>query len=303
MKHILGNELILRSMQLSVAGGRVGHAYIICGGKGFGKKTLAGHFAKAILCHAPEGGLPCGICKPCKTCDTGNNPDLVFVQSEKSVLSVGEVRDNLLADLAVTPQVSQRRVYVIRNADKMNHQAQNAMLLSLEDGPKHAVFLLLAEGLGGFLPTILSRCIEYKIPPLSTDVITKHLEEQGFDSKKAPVAADFSGGGIGRALTLLNDEEFTIRHEMTLNLAKTITNMGIAGIFAAAKELETHKEHIKDIFDILQIHYRDKLVANPEMDTLQKIHAINSAREKLQANCNFLMTTEILLLKLGGKYG
>ena len=197
MKRIFGNELILRSMELSVAGGRVGHAYIICGGRGFGKKTLASHFAKAILCHDPQGGLPCGVCKSCKTCDTGNNPDLVFVQSEKDALTVGEVRSNLLGDLAVTPQVGDRRVYIIRNADKMNHQAQNAMLLSLEDGPKHAVFLLLAGGLGGFLPTILSRCIEYKIPPLSTDVIVKHLQEQGFDGDKVRVAADFSGAAWG----------------------------------------------------------------------------------------------------------
>jgi len=302
VEQISGNELILRSMQLSVANGRVGHAYIICGGKGFGKKTLARHFAKAVLCHAPRSGLSCGVCKSCKTCDTGNNPDLVYVQSEKDALSVGEVRGSLLADLAVTPQTGERRVYIIQNADKMNHAAQNAMLLSLEDGPKHAVFLLLAEGLGGFLPTILSRCVEYKIPPIDTDLIGQHLQKQGVDPNKAQIAANFSQGGIGRALALLDDEEFAARREMVLKLAQTITNMDIVEIFAAAKELEAHKEHISDIFDILQMHFRDRLVTNPNTDDVGKIHAISSAREKLRANCNFLMTLEILLLKLGGKY-
>jgi len=302
VKQILGNELTLRSMASAVGHRRISHAYIFCGGKGFGKKMLARHFAKAVLCHSPNDGMACGGCKSCKTCDSGNNPDLVFVQSEKSALSVGEVRSNLLADLAVLPHGGERRVYIIQNADMMNHQAQNALLLSLEDGPKHAVFMLLATGLGGFLPTILSRCVEYKIPPLGTGVIVQHLMGQGVPQDKAQIAAEFSGGGVGRALTLLDDEEFAQIRTTTINLAQTISGMGIAEIFATAKELEQQKEHIIDILDILQMLYRDALVTFYDVDALHKIHAITDAREKLRANCNFLMTVELLLLKLGGKY-
>lgn len=302
VKRFLGSRLILRSIQLSVARGRVGHAYIICGGKGFGKKTLATHFAGAILCNSPVDGLACGACKACKTCESGNNPDLVFVQSEKVALSVGEVRDKLLADLAVSPDGGERRVYVIQNADKMNPQAQNAMLLSLEDGPKHAVFLLLAEGLGGFLPTILSRCVEYKIPPLGEDIVAGYLIEQGVAPDKAKIASKFSQGGIGRALALLGDEDFAKRWEFVLDLVQSIISKDIVEIFAAAKELEQYKDHIEDVLDIMQMFYRDALIEFLDPDALHKIHAISNTRERLRANCNFLMCMEVLLLKLGGKY-
>lgn len=301
VEQILGSHLMLRSMALAVERERVGHAYIFSGGKGFGKKMLSWHFAKAILCNNPNRGLACGNCKSCKTCDSGNNPDLVFVQGQKDALNVGEIRD-MIADLAVMPHGGHRRVYIIPNADKMNQQAQNALLLSLEDGPKHAIFMLLAEGFGGFLPTILSRCIGYKIPPLSTDAITQYLQNQGIPQNKAQIAASFSKGGMGRAKTLLNDEKFADIYTTTINLAQTISGMNVAELFTTAKELEEKKEYILDILDILQMFYRDELITFYNVDFLYKIHAITDAREKLQANCNFLITIEILLLKLGGEY-
>ncbi|MDR2168316.1 MAG: DNA polymerase III subunit [Clostridiales bacterium] len=296
--NILGSDLIKRSMTASVARGRISHAYIICGEAGFGKRALAQSFAKAILCYAPTGGHACGICASCKTFESGNNPDLVVIAPIKASLGVDEMRDDIIANLSVLPFASSKRVYIIEQAHKMTHPAQNAMLLSLEDGPKHAVFLLLANHLGAFLPTLLSRCISYKIPPLPQNAIEEHLRQRGISPEKAQIGAWFSGGGIGRALALAQDEDFMELRRMALELARSAAQMSIPEIFAAAKNLEEHKDNIHDFLDILKLHYRDELISTLCPRLLAKIRAIDDTKEKLARNCPFLLCMEILLLKL-----
>ncbi|MCL2350187.1 MAG: DNA polymerase III subunit [Defluviitaleaceae bacterium] len=298
---VLGNEHIKRSMVASVLHGRVSHAYIICGGAGFGKKLLAHAFAKVILCGDADGGQACGVCKSCKTYDSGNNPDISVVSSEKQSLGVTEVREDILEGVAVLPFASSKRVYIIPNAHTMTPAAQNAMLLTLEDGPKHAVFLLLADGMGAFLPTLLSRCIVYKIPPLDGKIIYEYLIGQNVPHEKAQMAAQFCGGGIGRAMTLANDEDFAQLRDMVLGIANNIEIMDIPAIFAAAKAIEGHKDQIGDILDIFQSHYRDALIAQSNRGVLPKIRAIWDAKEKLKRNCNFLLTIEVMLLKCSAR--
>ena len=296
-ENIVGGDLIKRAMAASVARGRVSHAYIICGGAGYGKAIYAHAFAKAILCADPMDGQCCGTCTSCRTYDSGNNPDVVVIEPKKATLGVNEVREEIVAGLAVLPYSSTKRIYIIKDAHKMTPAAQNAMLLSLEDGPKHAVFMLLATNLEAFLPTILSRCVTYKIPPLSTGTIQTHLTKKGIAPDTAQMAAGFAGGGIGRALKLATDTDFMTLRQTTLTLAKNITTMDTAQIFAAAKDLENHKDSIHDILDILKLHYRDSLITG-NLNHLPKIQAIDDTKEKLAANCPFLLSIEMLLLNL-----
>jgi len=294
---ILENDSIKRSMALSIACGRVSHAYIIAGGAGFGKTMLAHAFAKAILCFAPNEGQPCDACSSCRTYDTGNNPDLVTVRPQKASFGVDDVRDGIIADLAVLPYANAKRVYILAKAHTMTPSAQNALLKSLEDGPKHAVFILLSNNLEAFLPTILSRAISYKIAPLAQAVIEKFLLDNGIVKETAQIAAWFSGGGIGQALRLATDEDFMQLREMTLDIAKRIEQMSIPEIFAMAKSLEAHKDSIHDILHILKLHYRDELIKG-KAKYLNNITAIGDTTEKLSRNCPFLLCMEMLLLQL-----
>jgi DNA polymerase-3 subunit delta' len=302
MDNILGNELIKQSMVSSVSLGRVSHAYIICGPAGSGKRLLANAFGKAILCGA-YGSASCGLCKSCKTYDTGNNPDAVFITPQKQTLGVKEVREDILENLSILPYESDKRVYIINDAHKMTPAAQNAMLLTLEDGPEFAVFMLLADGLGSFLPTLLSRCIQYKIQPLSEDIIRSHLASNGISSGKAQIAAGFAHGSLGRALALAGDEDFMALRSFVLDLAHRLDTgkMDIPEIFAAAKSLEQYKDQIFVILDILKFHYRNGLLCgNNPVIAINKIHAIDDIKEKLGHNCNYLLCMEILLLKCRG---
>ncbi|MCL2576288.1 MAG: DNA polymerase III subunit [Defluviitaleaceae bacterium] len=303
---IVGSTLIKSAMTSSIVHSRVSHAYILSGGIGFGKKILANAFAKSILCHNSTNGYSCDVCKSCLTFETGNNPDLIHIRASKANLGVTDVREDILAGLSVAPYSGDKRVYIIHNAHTMTPAAQNAMLLTLEEAPHYAVFLLLADGLNAFLPTLLSRCITYKIPSLDTASVKNYLEKQGIDTDKAQIAAELAQGSIGRALTLANDEDFAILRNSILEIVDKLPKVSIPEIFSVAKQMEQYKEQIADVLEILQMHYRQILISQARMvqggttSTLQKIKAINDTKQKLNSNCNFLLCMEILTIKLAG---
>ena len=134
---------------------RIVHAYLFTGPAGTGKSTLADICAKALLCRAP-GGRPCGVCPSCKQFESGNHPDFIRIEPDKSI-SVDVIRD-VIARLGVKPYEGGRHVAVIRQADKMTPQAQNALLKTLETPPGEDVFFLVASNMTALLPTIISRC-------------------------------------------------------------------------------------------------------------------------------------------------
>jgi len=310
---IIGNEGIIKSLKVAIARDKVGHAYIFSGASGCGKKMLAMSFAKAILCASTTAmavATVCSSCTSCKTLETGNHPDVVFVRPTKKSMGVDDIRQQVHENAAILPYSSDRRIFIIQDADLMTVPAQNALLKTLEDGPKHAVFILLAQNSGAFLPTIISRCVIYKIPPLVDTAVQNYLVKQGIERGIAETAAAHAGGRIGRGMTLAADEDFAALHKSMSVLASELDAKDIPGIFEAAKALETHKDRIGDALDMLALFYRnllvDECVESTDDDfaydyvkaTVRKIHAIDDARHKLSRNCNFLLTMEVMLLKM-----
>ena len=298
---IVGSKNIIQSMQAAIRHGHIGHAYIIDGPPGSGKRLLANTFAAAILCEDLADDNPCGTCISCITLQSGNHPDAVFVRTQKKSIGIDDVREQIVENISVLPYSSQKRVYIIENAHTLTVPAQNALLKTLEDGPNYAVFLLLSQNHKTFLPTVLSRCVLYKIAPLSDADITAHLAAQGVEESLAAIAAASAAGSLGRAMAIVADDSFMPFRNEILDIAHSIENKGIIEIFAMAKALEIHKERIGEALDILCIYFRDILVAdkteNPQA-IIRKIRVIEGTKQKLNQNCNFLLTTEVMLLKL-----
>ena len=292
-------------MQVAIERGHIGHAYIIDGAAGSGKRLLANIFAAAILCENTTDNDPCGACISCMTFQSSNHPDVVFVRTQKKSIGIDDVREQIVENISVLPYSSQKRVYIIEKAETLTVPAQNALLKTLEDGPKYAVFLLLSQNHKAFLPTILSRCVLYKIAPLGYADVAAYLALKGIDASRVSVAASGAAGSIGRAMAIAADESFMPFRDKILGMARSIENKDIIEIFSAAKAMEAHKDRIAEALDILCIYYRDMLVTN-EIDNPQaivkKIRIIENTKQKLNQNTNFLLTMEIMLLKLGGLY-
>ena len=157
---LAGNEKIKGQLSLQERRRGLSHAYIISGPAGSGRHTLARLLAAAMLCTA-QGERPCGQCAPCLKVAKGIHPDLSVVTGleEGKPITVDQVRA-LRADAYIRPNEGERKVYLLERADRMNSSAQNAMLKLLEEGPRYAAFLLVADNPGGLLETVRSRCEE-----------------------------------------------------------------------------------------------------------------------------------------------
>ena len=131
-----------------------------------GKKTFARWFAKLILCKGET--KPCGVCSACRKITAGTHPDVQIWEEEtkSGMLSVGFVRD-LRRDCAILPNESDYKIYIIPHMERMNDSAFNALLKTLEEPPKHVVFLLTAPNPDELADTVRSRVVPIQLYPLT----------------------------------------------------------------------------------------------------------------------------------------
>lgn len=183
----------------------VRQAYIFEGMRGIGKYTAARIFANAIHCTGENA--PCGKCPDCKKHMANTHSDL-FILGEEGRIKVDDIRA-MNEELYIKPALSQRKICIVRNADTMNADAQNALLKSFEEPPDYAVIILLSENVKNLLSTIRSRGNKVVFEPFSEEEIKKYILMQ-YPNKKdsAEFIAMYSGGIIGRAKDICENEEF-----------------------------------------------------------------------------------------------
>ena len=310
---VVGNEKNIKYLKGLIKHDRIGNAYIFNAMDGGGKKLLSYAFAKAILC---KNDTACGVCHSCKSFDTKNNPDVIYVTPSKSILGVDEIREQINNNVSVKPYLSKHKVYIVHNADKMNIAAQNALLKTLEDPPQYAVIILLANNINIFLRTILSRAVVLKMPPISEDTIQSHLRKLGI--AELGVASAFSMGSIGRALDIAGNTEFNSNVDQVIHIALSIKSCDLIQLFGTYKQWESMKSNISECLDVLYIWYRDILVLSVHGDRtiiqnqnlihetenytpkglINILHEIQKTKMNISLNANFQLSMEMLMMKL-----
>ncbi len=320
---IIGQEQIKEHMRSALSTGKVSHAYILNGEKSSGKEFIARVFAMALQCE--KGGVdPCQECHSCRQALSKNHPDIIYVTHEKpNTISVEDIRSQVNNDVAIKPYSSARKVYIINEAEKMTVQAQNAILKTLEEPPEYVVILLLTANVDTLLPTVLSRCVMLNMKPVPDDLVRNYLCGQlQIPDYKAEVCVAFARGNIGRAKALAVSEDFENIKAEVLSLLKYIQDMELNEIIAAVKKVSEYKLEIKDYLDLCAIWYRDVLMfkATNDMDHLifreeiqalrraagyssyegieRIIKGLDTAKRRLDANVNFELVMELLLLTI-----
>lgn len=321
-KDVIGHESIIGHFKSSVERGKVAHAYMIHGEKGTGKKLLAGLFAKTLQCEA-GGTDPCGKCRSCLQCDSGNQPDIIWVNHEKpTVISVDDIREQVNRDIIVRPYSSRYKVYIIPQGELMNPQAQNALLKTIEEPPEYAVILLLTNNIDKMLPTILSRCITLNLRPIGELDMMEYLSKLGVPATKAKFCVGFAFGNLGKAVRLATSEEYNeIKHDC-VQILKDINRMEIYDLVDAVKKMSKYKLEVYDYIDLMMMWYRDilmlkvsgspdKLLFKEDYSTLKQqanyisfegienvLEAMDKVKVRLEANVNFDIAMELLLLTI-----
>ena len=137
---VVRQEHIVRILKNQIASDKVGHAYLFCGPRGTGKTTLAKIFARAINCENPVNASPCGKCAACRALAAGSNLDISEIDAASNN-GVDEMRD-LREKVQYPPVAGKYKVYIIDEVHMLTQSAFNAVLKTLEEPPRHAVFIL-----------------------------------------------------------------------------------------------------------------------------------------------------------------
>lgn len=320
---IVGHEQIKEHLKNAILMDKVSHAYILNGPEDSGKMMLAEAFAMALQCEDPHS-LGCQECHSCKQAMSHNQPDIIYVSHEKpNIIGVDDIREQVNNDIVIKPYSSKYKIYIIDEAQKMNQQAQNALLKTIEEPPAYAIIILLTTNADGFLQTILSRCINLDLRGVPTEVIKKYLmQKHQIPDYQADVCATFAQGNVGRAIALAASEDFGQMKKEVLSLIKKIDDQDLPDIAVVARGLNETKSSIDQYLDLMNMWFRDvlyykasedvnNLIFKDEIYDIKKqaakrsyhgieviLEAIQTARIRLKANVNFELVMELLMLAI-----
>lgn len=170
---VIGQEHITTTLKNQIQSGKVAHAYLFSGGRGSGKTSTAKIFARAVNCLNPKDGEPCNECEICKASIEGSLTDIseIDAASNNGVDNIRDIRE----EVEYVPTNSKYRVYIIDEVHMLSTGAFNALLKTLEEPPKHVIFILATTEPQKLPVTILSRCQRFDFRRLSIENIIKRL--------------------------------------------------------------------------------------------------------------------------------
>ena len=172
---LIGQEHIVKTLVNQIKEGRLGHAYLFTGTRGTGKTSAAKIFAKAINCTDNVNGSPCNKCASCLSIADPSNLDVIEIDAASNN-GVNEIRD-LREKVQYPPVNCKYKVYIIDEVHMLTGAAFNALLKTLEEPPKHAVFILATTEVHKIPATILSRCMRFDFRLISIEKIAQHISK------------------------------------------------------------------------------------------------------------------------------
>ena len=256
---------------------KVGHAYLLVGPAGVGRRALALAFAQLVNCDRPDGDA-CGECGPCRKIAAGNHPDVRVLdiahgkfieipgkEYKGKEIPIDQIRA-LRQDAAFPPYEGKRKVYVIADAERMNPNASNSLLKVLEEPTARVTFVLIAESSVALLPTIVSRCQLVRCTFLRADDIERALvDRHGISPERARVLSVLADGRLGRALEWAASEERLEARERLLDLLPAVEAGDLLTRLDAADVLLKDAQRgegdlLPELLDLAEYWYRDLLV-------------------------------------------
>lgn len=206
IKDVVSQQHIMEVLVKSIKKDKISHAYLFCGPRGTGKTSVAKLFAKAVNCTNSDI-VACGECDNCLASQNGNHPDIVEIDAASNN-GVDEIR-SLIERVKYSPISGKYKVYIIDEVHMLSQGAFNALLKTLEEPPKHVIFVLATTEIHKVLPTIISRCQRFDFTRIPNEAIKTRLdfilEQEGVKAEEGVTEniAGLSGGGLRNALTIL----------------------------------------------------------------------------------------------------
>lgn len=257
---VVGQDHITQTLKHQVASGNISHAYLFTGSRGTGKTSTAKIFARAVNCTHNHDGEPCFECEVCKALDQENNVDILEIDAASNN-RVDEIRD-IREKVKFMPVNGKYKVYIIDEVHMLTDQAFNALLKTLEEPPKHIIFILATTEVHKLPQTILSRCMrfDFRLVPLETlmELVKSVFEKEGIKcSNEALKLIALAGEGSCRdTLSVADCVSAFCQGDITLEGAQKVLGTSntkeYVNLFDAIE-----KKDVGTALEVLQNNYND----------------------------------------------
>ena len=288
--NILGNDKIKEALINSIKNNKISHSYLFLGTEGIGKKLIAKEFAKMILCI--DENKYCNKCKSCIEFDTNNNPDFKIIEPDGNSLKIEQIRE-LQSKVSEKPIISNRKVYIINDSDKMTSEAQNCLLKTLEEPPEFVTIILIGSNENAFLSTIKSRCMILHFNKIPDNEIKAFLEENYQTKINSKIMLDAFQGSIGKALQLRDKQE---EYEKIEQIIYNLENKDKVDILNMSEQIYKAKDNKFDILDYINIVLIN--LAQKSNKYANCIKIVENTKRRLKSNANYDMCIDNMLFNL-----
>ncbi|HSU80598.1 MAG TPA: DNA polymerase III subunit delta' [Candidatus Angelobacter sp.] len=313
-----------RILTKGIMNGTLAHAYLLIGRKGVGKRALAKLLAKSYFCSHRVGADPCNECVDCRRIDSGNHPDLVWVEPDGKSIKKEQVQ-GLIKEFSYRGVESPKKFFVIEEAETMTGQAANSLLKFIEEPQNETVAVLITETVHQLLDTIISRCQTLSFLPLLANDVEAALTQKGVESGLARIASELTND-LSEAEELCGQEWFAKACSLMINLMKETTVQPDHALIHLYEQVIPHfqeNDQAQLAIDLILLWHRDVMKAHlgQEEDlvfsnqrtfiqdqafrsalnsTAEQMDRVLSAKKRLSANVPFISVMEQLMLRLQG---
>lgn len=286
---IIGNKPIKEMLTKSIENDTLSHSYLFIGIQGIGKKMIAKEFAKKILCLEKK---TVDNCKSCMELEGNNHPDFMCIEPEGNSIKIEQIRF-LQKKIQEKPIISNRKVYIIDDADTMTTEAQNCLLKTLEEPPEFATIILIGNNENAFLPTIKSRCMILTYQPIEEKEIQQYMQiHYGITNITSNQLAMFQGS-IGKAILLKDKQE---QYHKIEDMIDMLNKKDLLAIMQLAEPLYKAKDEIFDILEYINILLL-KFAKENYLYT-NCIEIVENTKKRLKQNANYDMCIDNMVFNM-----
>lgn len=277
MKKIYGNEYLLSTLASMIKNGHTVQSVMFCGEKGSGRKLFADYYTQSLLCENPIDGRPCGVCNSCQNVSKKFHPDVTYVEKSGKLGGISvETARNIISDAFIKPNNHiGRKVYIFADCKNIDTRTQNMLLKLIEEPPDYAYFIFTCNSRNDFLPTIISRCVNFTVSECNEKETDAALHDNGFGDDEIKEAISCFHGNIGMCTDYIVNEELRKQVDLTKSLADSIIRKDEYSLNAQLFSLGSGRNDAKSVLSMLDMLIRDAAVIGKDSNAA----AIGCSRE------------------------